>query len=335
MTRHDDMIRRAALAGMGVLLLLIVAAAPGMAIPHGQQTEEHPYVGVVALVGEIELGVLEEFIGPTGLELPPETLVYPNILGFSGVLVDERVLLTAAHGTGADLEAMLGPVLFDAFESFRALVTFEAHVPGGPGQVFVTGPATPGWFEGEPAAHPEFDDFADFPATFDVGAVLFDDGLDLAALGMQAEDLPAIADVGYLDEVVADRARGQVPLTVVGYGAMDSRIGGVVFGPDGRPTLDLQLEFDDHRSVGEVRLVNLQSALAGGHNLQHSGNPGRWSGGTCYGDSGGPVLHGDTLVGLTSFGGGGVLCRGNTSFAYRLDIQPAHDFLSEIGVSSP
>lgn len=179
------------------------------------------------------------------------------------------------------------------------------------------------------------DDFAAFPATFDIGAVLFEAGLDLGAFGMQAEDLPEIADIGYLDRVATGRDRGQLPLTVVGYGAHDSRIGGVVFGPDGTPSLDLQLEFDDHRAVGEVRLVNLQSALAGGHNLQHSGNPGRWSGGTCYGDSGGPVLHGDTLVGLTSFGTGGVLCRGNTSFAYRVDIQPAHDFLEGIGLLAP
>lgn len=316
-------------------LALMVSPAPSSAVTYGEQTEAHPYVGVVALVGAIELGVLEEFFGPSGIELPPETVVYPNILGFSGVLVDERVLLTAAHGTGADLEALLGPELFDAFASFRAFVTFEAHVPGGPGQLFFTGPDTPGWFEGEPVAHPDFDDFTDSPATFDIGAVLFDGGLDLSALGMQAEDLPAIADVGYLDRIAADHKQGQVPLTVVGYGAHDSHIGGVVFGPDGTPRLDLQLEFDEHRSVGEVRLVSLQSARAGDHNLQHSGNPGRWSGGTCYGDSGGPVLHGDTLVGLTSFGTGSLLCRGNNHFAYRVDIQPSHDFLSEIGLPTP
>jgi hypothetical protein len=334
MLASDRIIRRTVVL-VTCALVLVLGPAPAMAIPHGEPTTEHPYVGVVALAGAIELGTLEDFIGPTGLDLPPETVVYPNILGFSGVLVDEHVLLTAAHGTGTDLEALLGPTLFDAFQSFHAFVTFEAHVPGGPGQVFLTGPDTPGWFEGEPVAHPDFDDFAAFPATFDIGAVLFEAGLDLGALGMQAGDLPEIADIGYLDRVATGRDRGQLPLTVVGYGAHDSRIGGVVFGPDGTPSLDLQLEFDDHRAVGEVRLVNLQSAQAGGHNLQHSGNPGRWSGGTCYGDSGGPVLHGNTLVGLTSFGTGGVLCRGNTSFAYRVDIQPAHDFMEGIGLLAP
>ncbi len=330
-----DVSVRHAVVLVACALVLVAAPTPGAAIPHGEQTEAHPYVGVVALVGEIELGTLEDFIGPTGLDLPPDTPVYPNILGFSGVLVDEHVLLTAAHGTGADLEALLGPTLFAAFESFRAFVTFDAHVPGGPGQLLLTGPATPGWFEGEPVAHEDFDDFAGFPATFDIGAVLFEEGLDLDALGIHGDDLPLIADVGYLDRALTGGNRGQLPLTVVGYGAHDSRIGGVVFGPDGAPSLDLQLDFDDHRAVGEVRLVNLQSALAGGHNLQHSGNPGRWSGGTCYGDSGGPVLHGDTLVGLTSFGTGGVLCRGNTSFAYRVDIRAAHDFLEAIGAPLP
>ena len=67
-------------------------------------------------------------------------------------------------------------------------------------------------------------------------------------------------------------------------------------------------------------LVNLNSALNAGFNLQTQGN-GKDRGGTCSGDSGGPVFLGgfesDLIVAVTSFGMN-ALCRG-TDFAYRID----------------
>jgi secreted trypsin-like serine protease len=57
-----------------------------------------------------------------------------------------------------------------------------------------------------------------------------------------------------------------------------------------------------------------------GFNLQTNGN-GAGKGGTCNGDSGGPVFLGDyssnLIVGITSFGLNS-LCRG-TDFAFRVD----------------
>lgn len=153
-------------------------------------------------------------------------------------------------------------------------------------------------------------------------------------MDLHLEDLPEIAPVGDLDDLVAQPGRDGVSLTVVGYGAHDSHVAGVVLGPDGEPILDVQLAVDDHRAAGEVRPVDPESALTVGHNLQRSGNPGRWSGGTCCGDSGGPVLHGDTLVGLTSFGIGSPMCRGNTSFAYPVDIAASHAFMAELELVS-
>jgi hypothetical protein len=79
-----------------------------------------------------------------------------------------------------------------------------------------------------------------------------------------------------------------------------------------------------------VALVNLRNALTDGYNLQHTNEPGRGhgSGGTCFGDSGGPVLLGDTniVVAVTSL----VLnqnCRGS-GLAYRTDIQNAQEFIN-------
>jgi len=76
-----------------------------------------------------------------------------------------------------------------------------------------------------------------------------------------------------------------------------------------------------------VKLINLTSALTDGYNIFHTGSRGT-GGGTCFGDSGGPVFLGtsNVLVGITSFvlnencaGGGG---------AYRTDIATAQDFIT-------
>ena len=87
--------------------------------------------------------------------------------------------------------------------------------------------------------------------------------------------------------------------------------------------------------LGTVHLINLRSALTDGFNLHYSSNPGAGqggSGGTCFGDSGGPVIHndpqlGEVIVGVNSF----VLnsnCKG-AGFAYRVDTAPVQDFIEE------
>jgi len=70
-------------------------------------------------------------------------------------------------------------------------------------------------------------------------------------------------------------------------------------------------------------------ALTGGFNLQTQGN-GDDLGGTCSGDSGGPVFLGgpnsNLIVAVTSFGLNAI-CRG-TDFAYRVDRQPVLDWIA-------
>jgi secreted trypsin-like serine protease len=74
--------------------------------------------------------------------------------------------------------------------------------------------------------------------------------------------------------------------------------------------------------------VNLNSANNDGYNLQTQGN-GNNRGGTCSGDSGGPVFLGgpdsNLIVGVTSFGLN-ALCRG-TDFAYRVDRTEVLDWI--------
>lgn len=205
----------------------------------------------------------------------------------SGTLVDDTVVVTASHCTD-DMDLVEVRVGVDIFEPDRVL-----------------------W--GTPTTHPDWDDFAAYPQTYDIGAVELFDSADL-------DDYPEIADEGYLDELVAG-GQGQIEFTVAGYGNQGVQLTGAPWDPASRHE-----SWDGTRHVGTVQLITLDSAHTAGFNLQHSGNPGH-GGGTCYGDSGGPVLHGDTLVAVSSFFRGNTLCEGNTGFAHRVDIPSSQRFL--------
>ena len=141
--------------------------------------------------------------------------------------------------------------------------------------------------------------FGSFPETADVGLVILDE--PVTYLGFA--DLAA---ANSLDVLATQRGQQDVTFTVSGYGL--SRINPV--------------QFESYRSrlMATSTLVNLRSALTGGFNLQTSAAPaGEGRGGTCFGDSGGPVFYSttETIVAVTSFGLN-ANCRG-VDFAYRTD----------------
>lgn len=219
--------------------------------------------------------------------------VFPNGQMCSGTLVAEDVFVTAAHCT-AGVEA--------------ALVSFAPDAGVDQAQFLATAIA------GDPVAHPNWANFADYPQTYDIGVVELHEPVEL-------DSYPDVAGEGYLDDLVAD-GRGDLEFTVAGYGSQSMLVTGPPWDPDVRED-----EWDGTRHVGTVKLVTLDSAHTGGFNLQHSGNPGH-GGGTCYGDSGGPVLHEGTLVAVSSFFRGNQMCRGNNGFAHRVDIPSSQAFLA-------
>jgi secreted trypsin-like serine protease len=81
--------------------------------------------------------------------------------------------------------------------------------------------------------------------------------------------------------------------------------------------------------VGEVTLTNTRNQYTDGYNFQFSNSPGQGngSGGTCFGDSGGPAFWGSTnvIAAVTSYGIT-KYCTGN-SFSYRVDIADSLDFI--------
>jgi Trypsin len=78
------------------------------------------------------------------------------------------------------------------------------------------------------------------------------------------------------------------------------------------------------RYFAPVELVQAGKSVADEF-IKVSANPSKGKGGTCFGDSGGPVLLGDTIVAVNSFVTNG-LCRGVT-YSYRLDTPDALAFV--------
>jgi secreted trypsin-like serine protease len=113
-----------------------------------------------------------------------------------------------------------------------------------------------------------------------------------------------LAAPGTLDQLSTRRGVQNLTVTLSGYGISDVK--------------PAQVSFRE-RLMTTATIVNLRSHYTSGFNIQLTGNPGGGKGGSCFGDSGGPILYDDTdiVIGVNSF----VLnlqC-GGTSFAYRTD----------------
>lgn len=145
-----------------------------------------------------------------------------------------------------------------------------------------------------------FSDFAGFPNTRDVGLVILDQPIHLSEYGV-------LAAAGSLDRLATQRGRQETIFTVSGYGVSRTN-----------PVSTVSFR---ERLMATTQLVNLRSSLTRGFNVQLSSAPAAGRGGTCFGDSGGPVFYGgassNVIVAVTSFGLNGN-CRG-TEFAYRTD----------------
>jgi hypothetical protein len=227
----------------------------------------------------------------------------------SGALISSNVFLTAAHCTEAPAAKAViwfspGPINIGDW--------------GGPGTSCAGKGGYPctGDAAGTPIPHPGWTGTLTIPNTHDVGVVVLDNPVISQGFGQ-------LAPAGYLDTLATRRGLQNVEFTVVGYGLQ--LVKPVLLG-------------ERTRYVGTTHLINLTSALADGYNIHYSNEPGQGHGGpggTCFGDSGGPVLHKnaqrqEVIVGVNSF----VLnanCKGS-AFAYRMDIPDARDFLDDFVV---
>ena len=165
-------------------------------------------------------------------------------------------------------------------------------------------PYTGGDSFGTPYTHPRFNDLA-LPARYDLGVVL----LDTPQPGPYA----SLAPVGTLGQLATTAARKNARFDLVGYGLQDAL----------PPTITAERT----RYAGQARLVDTQSALTDGYNVQLTSSPGT-GGSVCYGDSGGPDFLAGTLqiVAVNSF----LIDRQCTGAAlsYRTDTADSVAFIS-------
>ena len=224
----------------------------------------------------------------------------------SATLVSPTVLVTAAHCT----DGVRG----------KTIVTFDTVAPELPRAADDAGDGlstigyaapVPGWLTGTPHAHPLWDGELQLNDLHDVGVVV----LDAPYRGATPAALPPL---GYLETLSRENGGLNRQLfTLVGYGVFFDKPGET--GPQ-KPVAveDLTRRFTN--AVGQ----NASSQVL---KLAENENDSRGGGGTCFGDSGGPVFHGGYLAADTSFGAS-QFCRSFGAY-YRLDIADARGFLDD------
>jgi len=223
----------------------------------------------------------------------------------SGSLINSTKFLTAGHCSDTAEGAFSARVYFqqDAGANYDPALGYdpvtgypEFCAPGTEGTLCATS---------DELYNYGFANFAGFPNTHDVGLVILDQPITMSEYGQ----LPA---VGALDNLGTARGQKDTVFTVSGYG-LTYKV---------NPKSALSNISYRSRLMATSTLINLNSAQNDGYNLQTQGN-GDDRGGTCSGDSGGPVFLGgpesNTIVAVTSFGLNS-LCRG-TDFGYRVDRQ--------------
>lgn len=211
----------------------------------------------------------------------------------SGTLLSPTILLTAGHCTDG---ASGGRVWFESdVQSNQVALGYPF---GGSTSVEFCGIAT----------HPQFGE----------GSFIFHDvGVVTLCTPVVMSTYGALPSVNQLDVLKTKRGQQDVTFTAVGYGLQKSF-------PDATSYKDLSLKI---RMVATPKLNQINvPGFTGDFSMLLSNNTS--TGGTCFGDSGGPNFLGDTniVAGVTSFGINGN-CAG-TGGVFRMDRQNVLDFVN-------
>ncbi|MCJ7825463.1 MAG: trypsin-like serine protease [Anaerolineales bacterium] len=297
--------RKTGLAILVTLLLLATVTGVAMAITYGEPDTEHPYVGLVG------------FFDENG----------DWMWRCSGTLLSETVFLTAGHCTSGDYPDDPTHVPASAMIWFGEQIVLDPIYLDPANEELECGDAPPEnmeWTEypcrkgipGTPHANPLYKGLY-IPDTNDVGIVTIDGTIP----DEYKTEFGLLPEIGFLDEIALELADHGTLVMSVGYGLQDVK-------PETISTRER------YYSISFV--ISLTNALTDGFNIMTSNNPGKWphdpmtkSGGSCFGDSGGPLFYTyegtEYVVGITSFGMNPT-CSG-TGFYFRTDTASAQDFI--------
>src|SRR5215208_8293644 len=268
-------------AVFSVVAILAIAVSPVYAITGNFVDDNvHPYVGLVVFYDENG-----EFLWRC-----------------TGTLISDQTLLTAGHCADTEGGAVTARVYFQ--QDAGANYDPETEIDPVTGYPEYCAEGTEGTlcFTASSILNYDYPGSLRLPNTHDVGLVILDEPADLGYAQLPEEN--------FLNQFATARGTQDTIFTVSGYGLTYKNQP-----QNGKPNISFR-----ERLMAEATLVNINSLLNAGFNLQTNGN-GNGKGGTCNGDSGGPVFLGDSssnlIVGITSFGLNS-LCRG-TDFAFRVD----------------
>jgi hypothetical protein len=280
------MIKR--LSALVALVMVAAVAMPAQAITNGVPDDgAHPYVGQLF------------FYVPD--EVDPRFTDPGSYFTCSGTLVSPTIVLTAGHctyGIGRDgrstIEANGGKGGNDVWVSFSEVPDYDGiplsadYVEADDNQGRYDDRvawfnSNPDWHRGRAYPHPEYEDALFF--LHDLGVVVLDEPVHMAKYG----ELP---ELHYLNAFMR-MEKSQRRFTPVGYGL--------------EKVLPIGTEGGDTRRRANVKLITLkgQGTAPAGTYATFSNNLGTvHQGGTCFGDSGGPIFDSGTriIVAVNSFG---------------------------------
>ncbi|MCI0609668.1 MAG: trypsin-like serine protease [Anaerolineae bacterium] len=217
----------------------------------------------------------------------------------SGTLLSATVLLTAGHCTNG----------FPDFEFSGMRVFTESDVQAGIGTTNNYPFAGPNAVEAVAwAAHPLYETGPFF--LHDVGIVILEEP------GVVLDEYGTLPSVNQFDAFKTKRGLQKVTFTSVGYGLQESFPDAASWKENNSRT----------RYVAHPKLNQINGGIVGDFSILLSNN--HHTGGTCFGDSGGPNFLGDSnlVAGITSFGLNGN-CAG-TGGVFRTDRQDVLGFIN-------